>query len=261
MKIAIIGSGNMGGAIAAGLVANGICDADSVVCTAATEATREKISRAIPGIVVSGDNKAAVAGADWVFICVKPWLVAQVAGEIRNNLPPTAAIVSVASGIDFAFLKNAFVDTTDRALFRVMPNTAVCCGQSMTFVAAENASREQLEKVVEIFDKLGKTRVITEAQMAGAAALASCGIAFAMRYVRAACEGGIELGFRPREVREIVLQTVRGAVDLLEKSGDHIEAEIDRVTTPGGITIRGLNEMEANGFSNSVIKGLKAAKQ
>jgi pyrroline-5-carboxylate reductase len=111
-----------------------------------------------------------------------------------------------------------------------------------------------------VFDAMGQSAVIEERQMTAATALCSCGIAFAMRYVRAATEGGVELGIYAHQAKDYVLQTLRGAVELLEATGNHPEAEIDRVTTPGGITIRGLNAMEAHGFTNAVIQGLKASK-
>jgi pyrroline-5-carboxylate reductase len=105
---------------------------------------------------------------------------------------------------------------------------------------------------------MGQT-IITEERLLGAGTtLASCGIAYAMRYVRAASEGGVELGFKAGEAQKIVMQTMRGAVELLQATGMHPEAAIDLVTTPGGVTIKGLNEMEHAGFTSSVIRGLKA---
>ena len=95
--------------------------------------------------------------------------------------------------------------------------------------------------------------------MGAATALCSCGIAYAMRYVRAATEGGVELGIYPHKAKEYVLATLRGAVELLEATGNNPEVEIDKVTTPGGITIKGLNAMEAHGFTTAVIEGLKAS--
>jgi pyrroline-5-carboxylate reductase len=127
----------------------------------------------------------------------------------------------------------------------------------MTFLCARNASQEQIEAVKSIFDNLGATMVIEERLMGAGMALASCGIAYAMRYVRAAMEGGVEMGMYPNDAKNIVLQTLKGAVALLEATGNHPEAEIDKVTTPGGVTIKGLNAMEANGFTNAVIEGLK----
>lgn len=107
---------------------------------------------------------------------------------------------------------------------------------------------------------MGMAMSIKEELMMAGTVLASSGIAFALRYIRAASEGGVELGFYPDQAKEIVLKTVKGAVDLLLTHGSNPETEIDKVTTPGGITIRGLNKMEEEGFTSAVIKGLKASK-
>ena len=109
-----------------------------------------------------------------------------------------------------------------------------------------------------LFDAVGKTAVVDERRLKAGMMLASCGTAFALRYVRASAEGGVELGLYPKEAVEAALQTVKGAAALLEARGTHPEQEIDRVTTPGGITIRGLNAMEEAGFTAAVIAGLKA---
>ena len=129
----------------------------------------------------------------------------------------------------------------------------------MTFIASARSSSEADDSLLEVFNELGEAMLIEESAMAAATSLASCGIAYALRYVRAAMEGGVELGIRADEAKRIVMQTLRGAVDLLEANNSHPEAEIDRVTTPGGLTIKGLNAMEAAGFTHSVIEGLRAS--
>ncbi|MEG0253332.1 MAG: pyrroline-5-carboxylate reductase dimerization domain-containing protein, partial [Muribaculaceae bacterium] len=125
---------------------------------------------------------------------------------------------------------------------------------------AKNATQAQIDAVKKIFDTLGKSMIVEERLMSGGTALASCGIAYVMRYIRAASEGGVELGFYANQSKEIIMQTMLGAVELLEATGNNPEVEIDKVTTPGGITIKGLNAMEANGFTTAVIEGLKASK-
>ena len=128
----------------------------------------------------------------------------------------------------------------------------------MTFIVPVDATTEETQTISNIFDELGGS-IITEEKLLGAGTtLASCGIAYAMRYVRAAAEGGVELGFKAKDATKIVLQTMEGAVKLLQATGEHPEAAIDKVTTPGGVTIKGLNAMEHYGFSNAVIEGLKA---
>ena len=142
--------------------------------------------------------------------------------------------------------------------FLVIPNIAIAQLESMTFIAPVVADAQQIAKVKELFDTMGHTIITDEQHLGAGTTLASCGIAYAMRYIRAASEGGVELGFKADDAKQIVMQTMKGAVTLLEATGLHPEAAIDLVTTPGGVTIKGLNEMEHSGFTSSVIKGLKA---
>ncbi len=248
----------MGGALARAWVnAKSVVPAD-LTCTAKSPATLERLQADLPGIATSLDNKTACADADFVFVCVKPWLVETVAAQIAGTLKISTKIVSVVAGISLEDLAK-FFGVPAKNVFRAMPNTAVACAQSMTFLCHAGADEAALKTVCGLFDDLGKTKIIGEEKMSAGMALASCGIAYAMRYVRAATEGGVELGFTAKEAEAVVLQTLRGAVEILEQSGQHPEEAIDRVTTPGGFTIRGLNAMEAAGFTPAVIAGLKAS--
>jgi pyrroline-5-carboxylate reductase len=171
-------------------------------------------------------------------------------------------IVSIMAGLTFEQL-NRYLERDDQpspALFRLIPNTAIDVQSSMTFIAVQDAAQAKTDLIVRIFNELGETLVVEERLMTACTALSSCGIAFAFRYIRASMEGGIELGIYPDQARNIVLQTLKGAIDLLLAHGTHPETEIDKVTTPGGITIKGLNEMEHAGFTSAVIRGLKASK-
>ena len=267
MKVTIIGAGNMGGAIARGLAKGNLLKASDITCTAQSAATLEKIGATHPGFVLTQDNVAAAQGADLILIAVKPWRVETVIRQIKGVLDyEKQMIASVAAGVPLDTLAsylqrddaNGDCQTTLPPLFRLMPNTAVEVGSSMTFVSAKGASKTQIAQVLQLFNVLGHTLFIEERLMTAGTALASCGIAFALRYIRAAIEGGIELGFYPKEAQEIVAQTVLGAARLLLESQNNPEVEIDKVTTPGGITIKGLNAMEQAGFTAAVINGLKA---
>ena len=253
MKIAIIGAGNMGGATALGL-AGALPDA-RITVTAKHAAPLEKF--AARGLQTSCDNVAAARGADIVVIGVKPWLVQSVLSELKPVLAGKL-LVSFAAGIPAADLAG-FVDGCGlTGLYAVIPNLAIEVGESMTFIHEISGSAETLAQVCGLFDAVGKTAVVDERRLHAGMMLASCGIAFALRYARASAEGGVELGLYPKEAIEAALQTVKGAAALLEARGSHPEAEIDRVTTPGGVTIRGLNAMEDAGFTAAVIAGLKA---
>lgn len=261
MKIAIIGCGNMGGAMARGLAA----DAEFAASNALAVSNRSRgkldaLKAEFPAVEVSTDNREEAAGADVVIYAVKPWLIDEVVGDMRPVLNAGQLMVSVVAGVPFSHLRELFAFPEGTApLFRVIPNTAISIGESMTAIAADGASAEQQAVVSGIFDRLGASVVVEERLMAAATSLCSCGTAYAMRYMRAAMEAGVELGLYPDQAKRIVAQTVKGAADLLMASGGHPEAEIDKVTTPGGITIRGLNRMEACGFTNAVIEGHKAS--
>lgn len=258
MKIAIIGAGAMGGAIAEGLIEKKLPASDLYVADP-SEATRKRF--ALHGVNVSVDNAEVAKLADVVMIVVKPWLVEQVIKGIKSSIDYTRqTLVVVAAGITSEQLSEWLSkEGVLPQMALVIPNTAVSIGASMTFIAPINAEGEALAQVNQIFDMLGATIIVEERQLAAGTALASCGIAYAMRYIRAAVEGGVELGFKADDAQQIVAQTVMGAARLLQQPGAHPESEIDKVTTPGGITIRGLNEMEHAGFSSAVIRGLKAA--
>lgn len=264
MKIAIIGTGNIGSSIARGLSQGSYFSPSEITCTDLSEENLERVKGFNPGINVTRDNQSAVRESDIVVVAVKPWMVESVMSEISPVVDFSRQIVvSIAANVTFeqllSFIPKKY-KTVHPTLFRVMPNTAISVLSSMTFVASHNASQEQKDTVLGIFRELGCAILIEERLMVAGTALASSGLAFALRYIRASMEGGVELGFYPKDAREIVLHTVKGAVDLLIANQTHPEAEIDRITTPGGTTIKGLNEMEAGGFTSAVVRGLKASK-
>jgi pyrroline-5-carboxylate reductase len=140
-----------------------------------------------------------------------------------------------------------------------MPNTAIAIQESMTCICSRHAGADDINYVNELFAKLGKVVTIDEKLMEAATILGACGTAYAMRYIRANIQGGIEIGFDAATASLIAAQTVKGAAELLLQKGAHPEQEIDKVTTPKGCTIAGLNEMEHRGFSSSLIRGIVAS--
>lgn len=258
IQIAIVGAGNMGGAIARGLSKGQLIQSKNIRVSDVSQANLDAIKAFAPEITVSTSNRDIIRNADIIVLAVKPWLVEIISEEIENLLDyKKQIIVSIAAGVDFAQLSGLF--STDATLFRVIPNTAIDVLQSVSTISSFNAGKEQEDLIVSLFAELGKAFLVPESQLNAFMSLSSCGIAYAFRYIRAATEGGVEMGIYPHVAKEVVIQTLRGAIELLEANSSHPEVEIDKVTTPGGITIKGLNEMEANGFSNAVIKGLKAS--
>lgn len=262
MRIGIIGAGNMGGAIAKGLACGSKVEASCItVCCPNRHGELDALKAFSPEINTSLDNEAALKDTDLIVVAVKPWLLDDVMRPLMPKIDfSRQIIVSIVAGATLGHLAELAKGYCDKpAVMSLIPNTAISVHESMTFLCAKNATPEQIASVKDVFDELGVTMVVEERLMGAGMALASCGIAYAMRYVRAASEGGVELGVYPDDAKRIVLQTLKGAVKLLESTGNHPEAEIDKVTTPGGITIKGLNAMEANGFSHAVVEGLKAS--
>lgn len=256
MKIAIIGAGAMGGATAEGLLNSNLLNASDITISDPGKRILDKF--ALKGTSITTDNQAAITEADVVMVFVKPWLVQQVLTGIRPVFKPQQqCLIVIAAGVSSAQIAE-WMGFTQEAFFLCIPNIAIAQRQSMTFLVPIRATDEETNQVKILFDELGKTILTDEQHLAAGTTLASCGIAYAMRYIRAAAEGGVELGFKADDAKRIVMQTIKGAIGLLEETGMHPEAAIDLVTTPGGVTIKGLNEMEHAGFTSAVIKGLKA---
>jgi len=265
MKLTVIGGGNMGGAIVRGLVQGSIFQARDITVVDINDAPLNALKAFNPDIQTARGDYESLRSADIALLAVKPWLMENVLMEIKDLLDYSKQIiVSIAAGIT--------IDTINKTLlkpfgvpqfptvFRLIPNTAISVRQSITLISEKNANKEQIQLLLQIFNELGCAVVIDESKMEAGTALTSCGIAYFFRYVRAATLAGVEMGFRPQEAQNLVVKTMLGAACLLDETQQDPESEIDKVTTPGGITIKGLNELEANGFSNAVIKALKASK-
>ena len=255
MKVAIIGAGNMGGAIARGLAQGHYVRVQDITVTNPSMPKWEKLKVALPAIQVSTDNHEA-ADADVVIVAVKPWKVEEVLKPLRLRQPQV--LVSVAAGMTFEDLAH-FVDP-EMPMFRIIPNTAISLRASMTLIACRNASEQQTLTMLDLFNEMGLAMLIEEKQLAAATSLTSCGIAYVLKYVQAAMQAGVEAGIRPKDAMKMVAQTVEGAARLLLENEDtHPALEIEKVTTPGGITIKGVNSLEHDGFTSAVIKAIKAS--
>ena len=252
----------MGGALARGLAKGRRIATSDIYVSNPSSAKLEALKAEFPEINTSSDNCAVVREADIIILAVKPWKVEEVLAQIKPHIDYSRqAVASLVGGLGIAQLSQ-WLDKGSGVLpatYIIMPNTAIATMSSMTFISSARSTTEKDSALLDIFGELGQAMLIEESAMPAATSLASCGIAYALRYIRAAMEGGVELGIRAEDSKRIVMQTLRGAVDLLEANDSHPEVEIDRVTTPGGLTIKGLNAMEAAGFTHSVIDGLRAS--
>ena len=248
VKIGIIGVGNLGSSIALGLKKAGF---GKILVSDVIDSNLHKMKE--EGIAFTKDNSLLVSQSDVVILAVKPFKASEILLSFKNSVT-SQIIVSVVSGFSIADIQSSLNDSV--SVFRAMPNTAIAIQESITCLSGVNFSENQKGMVDSIFKSLGETVDIDESLMDAATVLGACGIAYVMRFIRGMMQGGIEIGFDAKAASKIATQTVKGAAELLIKNNTHPESEIDKVTTPKGCTIAGLNEMEHQGFSSSLIKGI-----
>lgn len=254
-RITIVGCGNLGTAIAEGLLREGFPAGALTVTRSRPERLAHLASR---GVLVTSDNRNAIKGRDVVLICVKPFRVHDILAEIRDDLEPaTQVLVSTVANTSLAEIEATLGKPVP--MFRAMPNTATSVQESLTCLCAHHTTHEQDEAIAGLFRSIGTAILIREDLMEAATVLGASGIAFVMRFMRAMIQGGIQIGFDSPTATRIVAQTMKGAAELILTNGQHPEAEIDKVTTPKGCTIAGLNEMEHQGFSSALIRGIVAS--
>ncbi len=254
MKIHIIGGGNLGVAIALG-ISKYTKENQVIVTRRNTDAIAHLAQH---GIQVSSNNTFQIEQADVIILTVKPYQVENILEEIAPKIQKQT-IVSAVSGVAISTIQNKVKNTN--SVVRIMPNIAIQFAESATCIAFEEKDKQEAEKVISLFQKLGTAPIIEEKLMDAATVLGACGTAYALRYIRASMQAGIEIGFDSQTALAIAAQTAKGAAQMLLEEKIHPEQLIDRVTTPQGCTIVGLNEMEHQGFSSSLIKGIKTSLQ
>ncbi len=252
-KIAILGGGNMGLAFARGLVKSGKFKPEQITLTRRMLRNVEAIQA--EGFPATRDNAEAIKGADAIVLAVLPQQVNNVLDDIKSTVDVSSQfIISLISGVTSSDIKGYL--NAKIPVVIAMPNTAIAIQQSMTCLAATNNDKKYIDISTELFNTVGETVTIDEGQMTAATALCACGVAFFLRSIRAASQGGTEIGFHSHDALKMAVQVARGAAELLHQHNSHPEDEIDKVTSPKGCTIAGLNEMEHQGFSSAMIKGI-----
>ena len=255
-NLAVLGCGNIGSAIAKGFIKSGMT-ADNITLTRRKLEPLTELAEA--GFQTSIDNANAVQNAKIILLTVLPSQLMDLLDDISSSLSENHLLISIVSGVSITEIQKKV--GKDIPIIRAMPNTAAVLCESMTCLSSLPQFAQELKTAQTLFEKVGNTLVIDETQMASATALCACGVAFFLRAIRAASQGGIEIGFHSDEAFTIAAQTARGAATLLLDNDSHPEAEIDQVTTPMGATIAGLNEMEHQGFSSAMIRGITTSTE
>lgn len=254
MKIAIIGAGNLGISMAKGLLPTNLMS--SLYLTRRHTSALDEFKNNAK-VVITSDNRMAVKNSDVIIFAVQPNHFESILMEVKDDLHQDHILISTITGFPIPRIESIVEEKT--AVIRAMPNTAIAVGKSMTCICCNGSGKSEIEKARSIFDTLGATIIIPESQMQAATVVCASGIAFWMRLIRATTQAAIQLGFDAKEAQELAMHTCEGAAHLLISTGNHPEQEIDKVTTPKGCTIEGLNEMEHNGLSSSLIQGMVAS--
>lgn len=256
LKVSIIGCGNIGYSILQGLLKDKSILPKNIIATRRNISELNHLNKT--GVVLTSNNISAVKESSLIVIAVKPYNFTSILEEIKDYLEPERhIIISITAGVTISQIQN--IVKISIPIFRAMPNISASVGKSVSCICHKGAKQEDIEAVKFLFENTGTTMSIDEDLMPSATILGACGIAYVLRFMRAMIQGGIQIGFDAKTASEIVTQTVKGAAELLIESKEHPEYEIDKVTTPKGCTIVGLNEMEHNGFSSSLIKGIVAS--
>lgn len=243
-RVAVIGCGTMGRAIAAGGVRSGAIAAERLVVTSHSPATAEALA-AETGARALRDNAAAAAGADVVLLCVKPKDVPVVLDELvaANALAHRPLVVSIAAGVKTSAIE-ARIDGVAPVL-RAMPNTASRIGKGMTVVSkGSSATDDHLAIATEIFSSIGRCVALDEKHMDTVTAVSASGPAFVYLVIEALSDGGVMCGLPRNVALELVAQMTLGAAAMVLESAEHPAMLKDDVTTPAGCTIAGLLALE-----------------
>jgi len=256
-KIAIIGAGNLGLSIVQGLLKSKKYSAEDFILSRRSITKLETYRK--EGFATTSNNIEAVNSADIIILGILPQKIDSVLEEIADSLTPNQLIISLATGVRINQIQDKLGKSNP--IVRAMPNTAIAIRESMTCIASTSEFKRHISVTKDIFEHVGETVVINEDQMTSATALCACGIAFFLRAIRAASQGGTEIDFHAGEALKMAAQTAKGAAALLLENNSHPEDEIDKVTSPKGCTIAGLNEMEHSGFSSSFIKGITTSAE
>jgi pyrroline-5-carboxylate reductase len=252
-KIAIIGCGNLGLSIVKGLLNHKNIKPSNITTTKRNVDTIKYLKDT--GVNITNNNLEAIKKSEIIIVALKPYNILEVLTDLKAAFDiDKHIVVSLATGVSINQIET--IVGIDMPIFRAMPNTATDVSESITCLCSNTNDVKQTSEVKQIFDLIGSTIIINESLMDAATVLGACGIAYVLRFIRAMVQGGIQIGFDSKTASLIVNQVVKGASELLIERGNHPEYEIDKVTTPKGCTIKGLNEMEHNGFSSALIKGI-----
>jgi pyrroline-5-carboxylate reductase len=258
-KLAVLGTGKLGGILLRAYLRQGLFKAQNVTATVKHSEKAAKLAKEM-GITTSTENRNAVRGADIVLLGVKPQVIGEVLQEISGELNPDALVISVAASVPTSYVEQRL--GAKAAVVRVMPNTCstVNCGMAGICRGA-SATEQHVEMARTMFDAVGRTVVVDEKNMDAVTGLSASGPAFAYIILESLAEAGVKVGLARDVATLLAAQTMKGAASVVLETGDHPALLKDAVTTPAGCTIDGILELEEGKLRVTLIKAVVKATQ
>ncbi len=256
-KIAFIGAGNMSEALVAGIVKGKLSEPEFLLATDISP-TRLEVLKDRYQIKVGDQNLDAVLWADVIILCVKPQVIKEVLTEIQSGISEKQLVISVAAGVPIKGIQDKIGQTIP--LVRAMPNTPAVIQEGVTALAGSNGlSSEHLKFAQGLFESVGKVVVVDESLMDAVTGLSGSGPAYVYLAIEALIDGGVRVGLPRNIAHTLAVQTVLGAAKMVRETGEHPAVLKDRVTSPGGTTIAGLQRLEEGGLRATLIEAVEAA--
>jgi len=255
-KIGFIGGGNIGSAIIKGFIRSNKINHNQIFLLEKDQSKRAGLKSL--GINFVDDDEKLLKVSEILIVAVRPQHFSSVLESISHFIDSNKhLLISIVTGMDSKTIQTYFKHYSK--IVRVMPNTAIALCESMNCIASDISDPGIIESVQKLFSVTGESIIVQEKELAAATAICSCGTAFFLRMIRAASQGGVQIGFHAEDAIKMAAQTAKGSASLLLETGIHPEQLVDNVTTPGGLTIEGLNQMEFSGLSSAIINGINAA--
>jgi len=250
MKIGFIGCGNMGGAILGGIAAS-----NDIIVSDQNKAKKAELKEKY-NIEIAETNADAVKKSDIVFLCVKPKQLFDVIGEIKDAVTAETVIVSIVAGRSICEIEQAF--DKDVKIIRVMPNTPALVGGGMAAICANDAAKDSIDVIVNIFESVGKAKVVSEGLMDAVTAVSGSSPAYVFMMIEAMADAAVRGGMARDDAYVFAAQAVYGSAKMVLETGMHPGVLKDMVCSPAGTTIDAVKVLEEKGFRSAIMDAMDA---
>jgi len=257
-RTAVLGAGNIGGALIGGMLKSGISDREHLMATVRTAERAQEVAQRFSIPVTAGGNREAVQVSEVIVLAVKPTTLPRVLAEIREALREDQILISLAAAMPIGLIEKLIEKRLP--IFRAMPNIPVVVDEGATAVASNAAGTAEQSRLVEsIFGAVGYVTFVEEEMMHAVTALSGSGPAYIYMVIEALIEGGLKMGLSREIATRLTEQTVLGAAKLVRETMLHPAILKDQVITPGGVTISAIHELEKHGLRSMLISAIETA--